>query len=377
MALISPHWFHKLCITNNIDFYTGVPDSLLKDYCAYITDNVSDKQHVIAANEGGAVALAAGHYLATGRYGLVYMQNSGQGNAINPLTSLSDPDVYGIPMFLLIGWRGEPGIKDEPQHVKQGKITLKILDVLDIPYRVLPNTIEEASNCIKELLSQMSVNKRPVAIVVKKGIFDSYKLQKTEEDISSFPREDAIQVIVDALNPSDVVVATTGMIARELYEYRETVSGNHSRDFLTVGSMGHASQIAMGIALSKPDRQVFCLDGDGAALMHLGSMAIIGSRKIYNLKHIILNNCAHDSVGGQPTVGKDVDFTQIAIACGYKSSWLVRTLEEFKEVWPKLYLSLGPSLLEFQVSKGARDDLARPKKTPSENKEAFMDFLND
>jgi phosphonopyruvate decarboxylase len=374
--MLSPHDFHNLCTKHGIDFFTGVPDSLLKDFCAYITDHVPENQHVIAANEGGAVALTVGHYLATGRYGLVYMQNSGQGNAVNPLTSLADPDVYSIPMILLIGWRGEPGIKDEPQHVKQGKITLKILDTLDIPYRLLPENIEEATQCMEELKTEMSANKRPVALVVKKGTFDSYKLKKIVQDISTLSRENAIQIIAEALGTNDIVVSTTGMISRELYEYREAVDGSHSSDFLTVGSMGHASQIAMGIALAKPDRQVFCLDGDGAAIMHMGTLAIIGSRKMENFKHIIINNAAHYSVGGQPTVGGETGFAKIADACGYKATWVIKTKEELKQILPRLCSSQGPSLLEVQVGKGARIDLGRPKTTPQENKSAFMDYLS-
>ena len=373
--MLSPHDFHNLCTKHGIDFFTGVPDSLLKDFCAYVTEHVPENQHVIAANEGGAVALAAGHYLATGRFGLVYMQNSGQGNAVNPLTSLADPDVYSIPMILLIGWRGEPGIKDEPQHVKQGKITLKILETMDIPYCLLPENIEEATQCMEELKTEMSANKRTVALVVKKGIFDSYKLKKTVQDISTLSRENAIQIIAEALGPNDIVVSTTGMISRELYEYREAVDGNHSRDFLTVGSMGHASQIATGIALAKPDRQVFCLDGDGAAIMHMGTLAIIGSRKMENFKHIIINNAAHDSVGGQPTVGGETAFAKIADACGYKATWVVNTKEELEQILPRLCSSQGPSLLEVQVKKGARKDLGRPKTTPSENKKIFMKYL--
>lgn len=368
--------FYNMLTARGISFFTGVPDSLLKDFCAYITDHVSDDRHVIAANEGGAVALAAGYYLATGRIGLIYMQNSGQGNAINPLISLVDPDVYSIPVLLLIGWRGEPGIKDEPQHAKQGKITLQILQTLDIPYRVLPENIEEASICLDDLLAEMSIQKRPTALVVKKGIFDSYKLRRVAKDISPLFREHAIQIIVDSLNNMDIVVSTTGHISRELYEYREKRGHGHSRDFLTVGSMGHASQIAMGIALVKPKRKVFCLDGDGAALMHLGATAIIGSRKLNNFKHVILNNAAHDSVGGQATVAKDVSFTKIALACGYKSAWLAETKDELKNLLPVLRESQGPALLEIRVKKGARKDLGRPKKTPQENKSAFMDFLS-
>lgn len=368
--------FYEILADRDISFFTGVPDSLLKDFCSYVSDHAPDNRHIIAANEGGAVALATGYYLATSQVGLVYMQNSGQGNSANPLTSLADPDVYGIPMLLMIGWRGEPGVKDEPQHVKQGKITLQMLQTLDIPYRILPDYHEEVANCLDYLICRMYEHKRPVAFVVKKDSFDSYKLQKIEKDISLLSRECAIQKIVDSLSLTDIVISTTGMISRELYEYRDILGDNHSRDFLTVGSMGHASQIAMGIALAKQSRQVFCLDGDGATLMHLGAMAIIGYRKLNNFKHIILNNAAHDSVGGQPTAGKDVSFTKIALACGYKSTWLARTQEELKSLLLQLRASQGPSLLEIRVKRGARQDLGRPKTTLHKNKSAFMEFLS-
>lgn len=373
--MLTPHDFYKLCSKHDIDFFTGVPDSLLKNFCAYITDHVPESQHVIAANEGCAVALAAGHYLATGQAGLVYMQNSGQGNAVNPLTSLADPDVYGIPMVLLIGWRGEPNVKDEPQHVKQGKVTLEILQTLDIPYGLLPGNFKEAAQCMRELLKKMSANKCPVAVVVKRDIFDSYKLKKTLKDTFSLSREKAIQIIGGALNPNDIVVSTTGMISRELYEYRDLIGGNHEKDFLTVGSMGHASQIAMGIALAKPDKNIFCLDGDGAAIMHMGAFAIIGSRNTHNLKHIIINNASHDSVGGQPTVGNKIAFTKIAQACGYKNTWVAKTKGELEQLIQQLCASEGPALLEVRVSRGARKDLGRPKTTPSENKKLIMKFL--
>lgn len=367
--------FYKILTQRGISFFAGVPDSLLKDFCAYVTDHTPEDRHIIAANEGGAVALAAGHYLATGNCGLVYMQNSGQGNAVNPLVSLADPEVYSIPMLLMIGWRGEPEVNDEPQHAKQGKITLQLLNALNIPYRILPDRIEEAECCLDYLFNEIAAHKCPVALVIRKGVFETYKLQKTSNDLSDFSRESAIKKIIDSLDSNDIIISSTGMISRELYEYRNAIGCSHSSDFLTVGSMGHASQIAMGIALEKPDRRVFCLDGDGAALMHLGSMALIGSRNLKNYKHIILNNAAHDSVGGQPTAGGEISFTKIADACGYKETWSVKTKEELEEILPQLYSSSGPSLLEVQVRKGARKDLGRPKTTPSENKIIFMKHL--
>ena len=362
---------------SGIDFFAGVPDSLLKNFCSYITDHTDSQNHIIAANEGGAIALACGHYLATRRYGLVYMQNSGQGNAANPLVSLADPDVYSIPMLLLIGWRGQPGIKDEPQHIKQGKITLSFLETLNIPYKLLPETEQDAGQVIDEIISIMKSSEAPVALVAVKNTFSPYQSKKNIPCKYKLEREAAIKIIADAIEPSDIIVSTTGKTSRELYEYRDVSGDNHSRDFLTVGSMGHASQIALGIAVEKKDRQVFILDGDGAAIMHMGSFAITGSKKPGNLKHIILNNGCHDSVGGQHTAGFDIKFTKIAKACGYK---IVQQADKSEDIIKKIKIlraSEGPGLLEIRVNKGARDDLGRPKIPPKENKNNFMEFLSN
>jgi len=300
--MINPKEFYEELRSQGIDFFTGVPDSSLKYLCAYVTDNTDKKNHIIAANEGNAIALAAGKYLATKKIPIIYMQNSGQGNSINPLASLIDSDVYSIPLLMLIGWRGEPGKKDEPQHVKQGKITLKLLETLGIPHEVLPENIEEAKSTIKKAFQYMTTNNAPYAIVIKKGSFEEYVLQNKVESNYDMSREDAIKILTDNLEERDIVVSTTGKASRELFEYREELWQGHEKDFLTVGSMGHSSSIALGIALSRPERAVYCFDGDGALIMHLGASAIIGQNAPSNFKHIILNNGVHDSVGGQPTV---------------------------------------------------------------------------
>jgi len=386
------------CLTEGgVDFFTGVPDSLLKNFCAYVTDHFGDN-HVIAANEGGAVGLAAGHYLATGKLALVYMQNSGQGNAVNPLASLADPDVYSIPMVLLVGWRGQPGVHDEPQHVKQGKITVSLMETLGIPATVLADEGSEGSgglgglagwrNQVSSACELAMREKRPVALVVKKGLFDEYKLQNRKPDIAELPREKAIELVLDSLPADAVIVSTTGMISRELYEIRErkfhspTSAQNsnsaqcHSHDFLTVGSMGHASMIALGIAMAQPDRKVFCLDGDGASIMQMGNMAIVGQSSCGNLTHIVFNNSAHDSVGGQPTVGGNIDLPAIAKACGYRIG--LGGLEGLEKVWQRGGEGVGgcaPTFLEIKVAKGARKDLGRPKEAPQVNKALFMEIL--
>lgn len=360
---------------NGINFFCGVPDSLLKDFCAYLENNYSDDQHFIAANEGNAVAIAAGHYLATREIGLVYMQNSGLGNSVNPITSLIDPDVYNIPALLLIGWRGEPGKKDEPQHVKQGKITLNILETLGVPYEILPDSINEVKNRINHICSIMKEQETPYALVVREGAFQSYESTKVNRTRYEMTREEAIKLIIDHLSVNDIIVSTTGKTSRELYEYRESLKQGHSQDFLTVGSMGHASQIALGIALAKPNRQVFCIDGDGAAIMHLGALAIIGANAPSNFKHIIINNGCHDSVGGQPTVGYQINFGDIAKACGYKTTQRYDTKEEIEQRFSVVRDNAGPVLIEIRVNQGSRKDLGRPLSTPIENRNSFMRFL--
>lgn len=372
---INSKLFYQLLLDLGTDFFVGVPDSTLKYFCAYITDNLPSSQHIITANEGGAIGLATGYYLATQKIPVVYMQNSGLGNAVNPLTSLTDPLVYGIPMLLIIGWRGEPGTKDEPQHAKQGLITLPLLDTLQIPYSVLDGDYNEAKIITQKAFDYLKKNNSPYALVVKKDVFDEYIPTKTIGRESKLSREQAINMLGELLDPQDIIVSTTGVTSRELFEYREAKGEGHAKYFLTVGSMGHASQIALGIALQKPDRQIYCLDGDGAAIMHLGSLSIIGTQKPPNFKHIIVNNGVHESVGGQPTVGFQINFPMIAQACGYTSVMTANNINSLKEKLIEFKKISGPALLEIKVSPGHRSDLGRPTTTPQENKRAFIDFL--
>lgn len=373
--MINCQAFYELLLRKNIDFFCGVPDSLLKDICAYISDHTQERNHIIAANEGGAVALAAGYHLATGKIGLVYMQNSGQGNTVNPLISLMDQEVYSIPALLLLGWRGEPGKKDEPQHIKQGRITGELLRALEIPFDVLPATIEDAEVLLTKAVHAMHKQSAPYALVVPTGVFESYRSMNQIELPYELSREEAVKAIIKQFSEDDIFVSTTGKTSRELFEYREELQQGHQQDFLTVGSMGHASQIALGIALARPDRNVYCLDGDGALIMHMGALAIIGARKPANFKHIVINNAAHDSVGGQPTAGFEIDIPNIARACGYLGVMRAESIDEIYKNLPLLQKSHGPALLEIRVNKGARAELGRPTTSPIENKQAFMKFL--
>ena len=379
--MIRPQFFYDTLANYGIDFYAGVPDSLLKNLCAYITDHADAAHNIIAANEGGAMGLAAGHYLATSQIPVVYMQNSGEGNIINPLASLTDPDVYNIPVLLVIGWRGKPGIHDEPQHVKQGKVTTGILNVMGIDYTVLSKEEDKAEVQIKKAVAYMLATKQCYALVIEKDTFDAYVLQNVEKNDLTMSREEAIHIVAAALGKKDVIVSTTGMISRELFEYRTAMNEGHERDFLTVGSMGHASQIALGIALAKPDRKVWCFDGDGASIMHMGSMAIVANKAPKNYIHVVFNNGAHDSVGGQPTVGLKIDLPAVAMAVGYKATISVDSKEELVKELSTLNSQLstngGPVLLEVKVKKGNRKDLGRPTTTPIQNKEALMSFLKD
>lgn len=374
--MLSPKFFIDTLGGQGINFFAGVPDSLLKNICAYIADNLDDKHNIITANEGAAVALAAGYHLATGKVGCVYMQNSGEGNAVNPLASLTDKEVYHIPVLLLIGWRGRPGIHDEPQHVKQGKITTGLLNVLGINYEVLNKEEDFAKHQIEKAINSIRTTGEAFALVVEKDTFDSYTLQNVVKNDLTLAREEAVQMVAKSLDKNDVVVSTTGMISRELFEYREAAGEGHQNDFLTVGSMGHASQIALGIALQKPDSNVFCFEGDGAVLMHTGSMAITASKKPGKFYHVVFNNGAHDSVGGQPTVALDIDLPAIAKAVGYPSVFSVDNQNDLAQLLPKITSFPAPVFLEIKVKKGNRKDLGRPTTTPVQNKEALMNFLN-
>ncbi len=370
-------FFHEQLKKCGVGMFAGVPDSLLKDYCAYLDDHATSREHVITANEGGAVALALGHHLATGGVGLAYMQNSGQGNTINPLLSLCDSDVYGVPVLLLVGWRGEPSIKDEPQHVKQGKVTLDVFDVMGIPYKILPDAEADAAQVIIAQTRLALSEKRPVALVVRKGIFARYHPEHALENEYLLTRERAVGCVANALDRQAAVVSTTGKISRELYEHRAGMNEDHAKDFLTVGGMGHASMIALGISMAHPQRTVCCLDGDGAALMHMGAMGIVANSPAGNFIHVLLNNGAHDSVGGQPSVGFDVDFCAVAEGLGYRRCNVVSTLQELKSKIEAFHVGDGPVLIEVRVALGSRENLGRPKTTPTQNKAQFMEFLQD
>ena len=372
---IDPVIFFNQLVGHDISFFTGVPDSLLKEFCLCIDDNVKKDHHIITANEGNAVGLASGYHLATGKTPLVYMQNSGLGNAINPLLSLCDPEVYSIPMVLLIGWRGEPGVKDEPQHVKQGKIQVELLEAMDIPYEIISKDDIQFELKISKIVELAKVENKPTVLLIKKGTFEKYKEITQKTNNQRIRREEALIIILENLNDRDIVVATTGKTSREIFEIREKMGQSHRQDFLTVGSMGHCSSIAFGIALAKPSREVICIDGDGSMLMHLGSLTNIASLKPKNFRHILINNQVHESVGGQETAAKSVDLKAIVEAMGIDKAYKVETASDLKIKFPDFKKCDGPSFLEVKVEPGSRKDLGRPTIKPADNKNDLMSFL--
>ena len=367
------------CRDAGIDFFTGVPDSQLKGLCdtLFATFGVESKEHIVAANEGNAIALCAGHYLATGRPGLCYMQNSGLGNAVNPIASLMDQQVYGLPCLLVVGWRGEPGVHDEPQHVKQGQITLSQLELLDVPCMVLDKAMSDADfdAAFANLRVHLDAG-RTAAIVVKKGAL-SCSLKPRYGNSRTLTREEAAARILRASDEGNVFVSTTGKLSRELFELREAAGQGHEKDFLTVGSMGHASMLALGIALEKPERRVWCLDGDGAALMHLGAMAVLGRKKPANLLHVVINNAAHETVGGMPVCEGTLDLSAMAKAVGYEHIFRAEDGDSLDAALSAAKACGELALIEVMCAVGARADLGRPTTTPRENRDALMKYLQD
>lgn len=353
----------------------GVPDSTLKQFCDGLQNYKGNINHYVPVNEGAAVGLAVGSYLADGKPACVYMQNSGIGNAVNPIASLANRDVYGIPMLFLVGWRGEPGVKDEPQHVFQGKITCKLFEVLSIPYEVIDKdtTWEQMEGILTEAFETLSGGEQ-FAIIVRKGTFEK-DVPYTWENGNTLNREEALATILKEGGHEAVLVSTTGKISRELYEQSDALYGTHENIFMTVGGMGHASMIALGIAKKRPEEKIICIDGDGAALMHMGALAFISSQSPENFVHIIINNQSHESVGAMPTGCQKVNFSELAKNVGY--SWTIRvsTLEELTKVLRNIDEQKGPILVEVLVSLDSRADLGRPKESARENKEAFMEYI--
>ena len=360
------------------EFYTGVPDSQLKALCNYLmnTYGIDPKHHIIATNEGNCTALAAGYHLATGKVPVVYMQNSGEGNIINPVVSLLNDKVYAIPVIFIIGWRGEPGVHDEPQHIYQGEVTLKLLEDMDIKAFVISkDTTEDELKAVMEDYKKVLSTGKDVAFVIRKGAL-SYEEKVEYKNENKMTREDIIKHIIK-VSGEDPIVSTTGKASRELFEAREENGQSHKYDFLTVGSMGHSSSIALGVAINKPQKKIWCIDGDGAVLMHMGSMAVIGVNSQDNLVHIVINNSAHETVGGMPTVAGKINLVSIAKSCGYSNAVCVDSFETLDQELKAAKTRKTLSFIEVKCSIGAREDLGRPTTTAIENKNGFMEYLKE
>lgn len=359
------------------DFYTGVPDSQLKALCNYLmnTYGIDPHHHIIAANEGNCAALAAGYHLATRKIPVVYMQNSGEGNIINPAASLLNEKVYGIPVIFIIGWRGEPGVHDEPQHIYQGEVTCRLLDDMGISSFVIgKETLDEEVASTMDDFRKLLAEGKDVAFVIRKGAL-TYDENVQYQNQNQMTREKIIGHILK-ISGADPIVSTTGKASRELFEARTAAGESHKYDFLTVGSMGHSSSIALGIAIQKPHTKIWCIDGDGAALMHMGAMALLGTNAPKNMVHILINNGAHETVGGMPTVGSQIDFVGIAKACGYPYAVSVAEPGELDRELQAAKQRQALSLIEVKCSIGARADLGRPTTSAQENKKNFMEYLD-
>lgn len=352
--------FQECLCDEGVEFITGVPDSLLNDFCLYAEASLPRDRHIIAANEGNAIGLAAGYHFSTGSIPLVYMQNSGIGNAMNPLLSLTNKDVYSVPLVLLIGWRGDPAVKDHAQHNKQGELTPILMDNMGIPYKIIDREDESAFDAARWAVETARIQNSPTALIVKKGILaKAEKEQLGPEDCAlSMSREDAIETVMKNVSQDALCVATTGRATREVYEQSGMQGRGHDKDFLNVGAMGHASAIANGLALGAKKRQVICFDGDAAAIMHMGSMTTSGMLGSSNILHIVLNNGVHESVGGQASAGFQINFTAIAENSGYRTIGReVKTASELADAVKELRGGEGPAFIDVHIHKGIRSDL--------------------
>lgn len=370
--MVNQEQLFKSLENNGIGFFTGVPDSLLNDFCLYLCSHFGNDRHIMAANEGNAIAIAAGHYMATGKISVVYMQNSGIGNATNPLLSLAHETVYGIPMILVIGWRGDPAVKDHAQHKKQGELTPVLMKDMDIPYEILDDDdtvigkFKWAADKARKILA-------PVALIAKKGILAQKEKHQEYPESTLMNREEAISAVIDVFGSEAVYLATTGRATRELHEQLKIKGIDNGHEFLNVGSMGHVSSVALGMAIAQPNKKIVVLDGDAAAVMHMGSLATIGRYQPKNLIHIVLNNGVNESVGGQPSAGQVIDLTDIARSCGYLTT--DKSVEYKHELMQSVrILSQGekPCFIDVHVRQGIRREIPKLDINHQQQKNVLM-----
>jgi phosphonopyruvate decarboxylase len=374
---LDPLFFYEFLKEKDINFFTGVPDSLLKEFNNVILEKTDSKNHFITSNEGSSIGLATGYYLSTNKIPLIYLQNSGIGNTINPLMSLASDEVYSIPMLIIIGWRGEPGIVDEPQHISQGKCMINLIESLNIPYEIMPKNNEDMLITVNKTLNSLSINKKPHIILVRKNTFSTYKSTISIENNNEIYRKDAINLLVKYFD-NDIILSTTGKISRELMESFKDNNKSDDNLFLNVGAMGHVSMISLGVALQTYKR-VVCIDGDGSVLMHMGNLTSVGTSNLSNIIHIVLNNGMHESVGIQPTVAFNISLSKIADSCGYKCSKSITTYHELNNILNELTSDNieGPIFIEIIINHKTNynSELSRPEQHPRDRKEKFMKFI--
>lgn len=376
--MVDLHKVKQCLIDQGVEFITGVPDTLLNDFCLMVSSQWPKSNHVIAANEGNSVGLAVGYHLSTGSIPLIYMQNSGIGNTVNPLISLAHESVYSIPMVILAGWRGEPNRKDHPQHTKQGELTPVLFDDMDIPYRVLEDNTDQVVESFKWAIETARAKNAPVALIAVKNVLERGEKDDFLTNPNQPSREDAISSLIDAFPENTIFVASTGRATRELYEIRNLKGMSHQNDFLNVGAMGHTSSIAQGIAAGNKERLIVCLDGDASAIMHLGALTTSSIMDLSNFVHVVLNNGAHESVGGQPSAGNKIDLNSIAKNCGYETApRAVENLHEIPNVVKALVPNTRPVFIEVKIRKGMRRDLPPLVIEPSKQKNLLMNELRE
>lgn len=373
--MINPKAFIEYLDSVGFNFYTGVPDSVLEPFCSYLDFAKTRREHIIASNEGNAVALAAGNYLATEKLSIVYMQNSGFGNALNPLTSLTNEESYGIPMLVFIGWRGAPGVTDEPQHMLMGGILEQLLRLLNIRYVILSMDFEKAAQQIDEMKYIALSKMIPAAILVGKDTFEKTTDHKRKSNYS-LSRELVVKTLLNKFC-EDIIVSTTGKCSREVFEFLDLEKREHNNIFYCVGSMGHASSIALGIAKNYPNRRVVIFDGDGSLIMHMGALATIGCSKLKNLIHIVINNGCHESVGGQKTLGFEINISSIAKQCGYRRAIRIDSFQKLSDLSEDIFSVDGSNLIEILVNNNSRNDLLRPNIPLAKLKINFIHKLSE
>ena len=339
---------------NNTNFFTGVPDSVLKELSSYLKNK---RNHIIATNEGAAVSIGIGHYLSTKKIPCIYMQNSGLSNALNPLISIAHKKVYSIPLILVIGWRGSPRIKDEPQHNVKGKITQQLLKLLNIKYTVLKSNKDFAK--FDKQIKYAKKSKSIVACLIERGTLQKIIKSNSKKDFYNLDKEFFLKKLLEELPSKSKVIASTGYNSRELMYLRKKFNFNNSKDFYMVGGMGHTSSVALGFSLSSKNK-TFCIDGDGSFLMHLGSIMTAGNFANKNFKYILLNNNTHDSVGGQSTNADNIDFDRLSKSLGFKKFYSIKKKQNLRKIIKNFIKINSPSFLEVKVTNSKIKKLPRP-----------------